>query len=355
MTDNDRDFLQKIVRQMVFVPSISITELITAILEYEEGRKRYINIINDVNDRIQYNSKILKRVRTIMSRLSVDGDTSKTALELTETSKRYGQHLFQQQIMVYNKTAKLLNVNPITMVLDSEQLKCIIESNSDKVDYNLISIYYPYYVWENKKGFSFLEFILIFGIYFATERRGLDTLCKTIQTPADRKRADALVDKVTNVLSNERVYKIFIDMFFYTFYDWINDDKTVFSMDYYRNYWLSEKYKKRKDLFRVIGNHAEFQYHGIIDGDDIIEKQIIGAKLERSMDYERVEEVVLPLAWEIMISSHPTNGKIKRNTLKFDNLYEENLLDAKKYVSVIRSLIRNSINGAKQILFFSLE
>lgn len=352
MTEYDKSIVQRVIRDLSFAPNISISEFSMSIIEYVEGHKYFEYLLRGENSHLLKTKKVnvYRKLDNILSRLVLDEDNDKTTTELISSPKRYDEILYKKQKSIYNRTIRLIDYPLIKKKLSEKQLKNILIENSDLVDYDLIARFYPYFVYEDNKGFSFLEYMIIFNIYLTTSTRALNTLCKPIRNSRDRKRAEKLVEEICNSISSPNTYKTYVDLFFNVLYDKIHKKYLYYTEDYVRRAWLPEKYSKRKDAFRAFEKYKKYQAFDNIHNGTPIEQQFLFLAMDKSFYFERTLTDVIPLAWNIMYNSYGVNGKILDHSFSLDDEDSQVVLLSKEYIKVIRAYIRENINCAQTII-----
>lgn len=352
MTDNAKSILQSTIRRLTFVSSISISDFALSMIQYETSDRTYRDNDNEYDCSTNNKLRIFRKLTNALRRLSLDNATeSKATEDWVKTTKKYDIFLEERKIPLYNRIIPLLNYPLIKERLNCNQLKTILDTEGQFVNYDLLSRYYPYFVYEEEAaGFSFVEFIILFNIYLTAHNRTLDTLCKPVQTSADKKRAEKLISDLCQSIASPDVYHVYTDMFFYVLYDLIHEKYLRCVEDYICIAWLPEKYKKRKNAFLAFEKHGEYQLLNALAEKGFVEQEFAFAKLDMSFEYEQFLQDTIPLAWHVIRNSYGVNGKIKNGFLDTTDIEPDLIASAKELVRVVRAYVRESINIAQEII-----
>lgn len=290
-----RALLRDTIEELTLLNTISMPILCESAYEQTSSESEFDPVPIEIYNAMQ------RKFATIFSKLSAEQpSTTKTNAKyyvkndtIFNTPMVYDELLEQSQCDIYNNIAKLLDFQPLdqeclhTHILNLLALKRIdlfklrpLTSDDDLHSYHDI-------IPPRNTGVSFIEYILLLNIYLTTRGRSLGVLNRPVNpsNKKDRQRVENSIKAITTSMQSSQCMLSYIRTFFYFYLNKISDHYEYFSQKCVDRIasTLPEKYRTRKDKFRVIDTvlkNANKNCFNTISFADIIPSSLISYSSE---------------------------------------------------------------------------
>ena len=315
------------------------TNVVYAKQEYRNYEKKYGRLLKRLCDcrKITINNQ--------------DKSAPKASLYVSKP-KVYDEFLLNSQIRLYNEPSKMIMYDPIENIHPIAKIANAATIDNISPSYDMIAKVFPYYPDDSRDGINFIEYILLINMY-DIHYRSLITVNKIPKNDKDKTLVQDMVDYLTAIITNPKIYHIYIHMFYDELYDTAQDMYFNRAEFYTREILLPEKYRKRVDWQK-----AHKAYYSMISTNDAMEYEnsqkyrltnpSIGYECyinqRKISEFETIRYIlgtILPITYHIAISNE-SNIPYPRDS----RLY----LLSRDYADIIKSYIDIVIEEAIEIL-----
>ncbi len=321
----EKEFFQRLIRDLTFTPSIRLPELYESSTENIMGREEYEKYISMCHTSEEYMNGN-RRFKRLLALLSRDDQTLGKVSLLIARPKIYDRALFERKMNLYNRMASALGFNKIDTPLPINLMNEMIEAENAAPAEDIISKYYPYYYGGARSGVDFVEYIFLLNISLTTHHRTqgmlksfLNATKEELDSPYVQQRLVSWVEKVKNSIRSTSTYATYIDTFF-----------CVMTYNAIRRY-----------------NQCATNVKENVDGG-------VGAALWVDYEYdsfvciEKMMRDIIPLAWRIMRCAN-VKEQAKLNNI-YSNEKKENIDSAQNYIKIVEMYINQAMQEAEDLL-----
>ena len=356
LNEFEKKIFQKVIRDLTFSPSIVPIDFMLSVVHNQLGRKKQKH---DILNSDEWCDKLYiaanRHLQAVLARMLLHPLEKCNLDNLVSADKKYDEVLKIKQIQLYNNASDLFEYSPISSIYSDSIIRNSINLDGGVLDEGVVNNFFPYYVYEKRKGFSFVEYIFLLNIYLVTHKRTLLTLDKKADTSLDVLRVENLSERITKSIESQKTYLMYVDAFFEVLYDGFSERCNRSQEEWIRLAWLPEHYKSRKDAYNAYKKHGEYQ------GDLLEDNNFVRmAQFYNTMDNVNFQDSIflpaLAIAKDIMLNTYRSNGKPINNKLDKYDVDSDDYKLAKKYVKMIRAYIAMAIKKAKVLStnFFNL-
>ena len=258
------DLFQTVIQRLTFTYCITLTELCDLTYQGKEMNDSDVWLYSYLPPEEYVNH--MKRYGRILQKLCCEENVDNSAKALVNKEKIYDEVLLEHQKELYNEVAELVGYMPIDVMLPISLMEEALSSDDANLNYETIVKYYPYYHKEKRNGINFIEFILLINIYSTVQKRGLYTLNKPVLSIKDKETAEKMVYKITQNMKKKEMFELYVHAFFDVLESVCNGIHNASAETNIREFWLPQRLKGRKDVFRAFNTHQKDKTIALVTG-----------------------------------------------------------------------------------------
>lgn len=176
--------------------------------------------------------------------------------EVYKSEKIYSEFVPDIQLELYNEMAEIIGFNPISRMFSDSVLLATakMDNPSDKIDIKDIQKEFPFAFQDKSKGACFFENVFISIVYHTIYSQAINAFLRPLTDKTSITWTQKWVKNVNELCQEPKFLSLLTNEVLDRMYEVVAIEKNENFENLMRNYYLSKKYRKRKDFERLMNN-----------------------------------------------------------------------------------------------------